>query len=109
MGADCLLHCERRAPAIEARQQIVGIERDAPIAFAARRREVPGGFVELRLDPQRLFVLGDGAVDVALLAVGSAAIVVGVRETGIKPLGRDRNQQWRGRNRPCSCRNRRGC
>ena len=81
IGADRLLHCERRAPAIEARQQIVGIERGAPVAFAARRREILSGFVEPPIEPQRLFVVGDGAVDVALVAVGGAAIVVGKRES----------------------------
>ena len=87
IGPDRLLHCERRAPAIEARQQIVGIERGAPVAFAARRREILSGFVEPPIEPQRLFVVGDAAVDVALVAVGGAAIVVGKRESRIERNG----------------------
>jgi hypothetical protein len=78
IGTDRFLDREMRGAAIESRQhRTVASGRKAPVAFLARIGEVLRGLVELRIDAQRLLIIGNGAVEIALLAIGGAAIVVG--------------------------------
>ena len=59
-------------------------DRVAPVAFLAGRREVFGGSVEPWIDPQRLFVVGHGAVNIALFAKSGTTIVVGFVKSQIE-------------------------
>ncbi len=77
IGADRLLDSAVRARATEARQQIVRSRGAAPVTFLTRVSEILRGLVELWIDLQRLLVIGDGMIDVALFVVGGSAVVVG--------------------------------
>ena len=87
VGADCFLHRASGLLTVEARQQIVRIDRVAPVAFHAHRCKVLGGLVELRIDTQRRFIIGNRAVQVAFIAIGGAAIVIGEVKTRIERDG----------------------
>jgi hypothetical protein len=88
IGADRFLDRAMRRAAIESRQhRTVAAGRKAPVAFLARIGEVLRGLVELRIDAQRLLIIGNGAIEIALLAIGGAAIVVGERKSRIERDG----------------------
>ena len=83
--ADRLLDRAPSAGAVEARQHSVGAgDGIAPVALLAQHGEILSGAIHMRIDAQRLLVVGHRAVVVALASPGGAAIVVGAHEAWIE-------------------------
>jgi hypothetical protein len=87
IGADRFFRRAAGRAAVERRQQIVRRRAAAPVTLLPCVGQILGGLVELRIDRERLLVIGDGVIEIALLVVGGAAIVVGEIEAGIERDG----------------------